>query len=123
MGISEQISRRPAVKWTVVGVLGLAVVVAAWRAIPRGGEQAEVMAPVTVTCRETGKVWTMRTAEIERQLISRKFPLNREEGLKNPDTGKLTGFPEGWEEICLKVDEMQLKAVEQANAPTKPKQE
>lgn len=120
MRLSESIAKRPVVKWVLISLLGLALVVAVVRALPRAAVPQEAMESVEITCRETGKVWTMRMAEIDRQLISRKSPLNRDEGLKNLDTGKLTGFPAQWDAICDRIDAMQQEAVAEANIPRPP---
>lgn len=120
MRLSESIAKRPVLKWVFVSLLGLALVVAVVRALPRAQVPQEAMESVEITCRDTGKVWTMRMAEIDRQLISRKSPLNRSEGLKNTDTGKLTGFSANWDAICDRIDAMQQEAVAEANVPKPP---
>src|SRR5688572_33339622 len=48
---------------------------------------------LTIKCIETGKEWTVKRGIMEVQLRARGTQLDPLQGLPNPDTGKLTGFP------------------------------
>ncbi len=108
MGMREFLNKQPMLGWGVAAIIALvAVVMFVWNM--RGGETAELTQTVTIRCKETGKEWTMPRGAMEKQLMLRPYPVNPDEGLINPDTGKPTGFP---------VDDWKL-TVERINASRK----
>jgi hypothetical protein len=59
---------------------------------------------VTIKCRETGDEWTMPRGRMEQMLWDRPAPLDPSQGLPNPKTGKLTGFPKSdWENTIERI--------------------
>jgi hypothetical protein len=61
---------------------------------------------LTIKCVETGDEWTIKRGIMEKQLRGRGSELNPLEGLPNPKTGKLTGFPKNteWEETVTRIN-------------------
>lgn len=118
MGVREFINKSPILGWTVAAVLAVLAVVLIVRNF-RGGETSELTETVTIRCRDTGKEWTMKRGEMEKQLMLRPYPVNPDEGLINPDTGKPTGFPvDAWKQTVDMINaERAPLATEGANAP------
>ncbi len=108
MGLRDAINQKPMLGWGLAAVLAVATAYFAYRGLT-AGETRELTENVTIRCRETGKEWTMTRGAMEKQLYMRPYPLNPDEGLPNPDTGKPTGFP---------VDDWK-KAIEEINAERK----
>lgn len=92
MGVRQVLESKPLLGWALAALLLIAAAFTVYRS-SRGGEQAFLGEMVTVRCRETGKEWKMSRGDIEKRLMLRGHPLNPDEGLPNPDTGKPTGFP------------------------------
>lgn len=109
MGLRNTLNQKPMLGWGLAAALALATAYFAYRGMS-GGETSELTEIVTIRCRETGKEWTMPRGAMEKQLYMRDYPVDPNEGLINPDTGKPTGFP---------VDDWK-KAVERINAERKP---
>lgn len=121
MGVREFVNKQPMLGWGVAAVIALLAVVLFVRNLT-GGETAELTQMVTIRCRDTGKEWTMPRGAMEKQLMMRPFPVNPDEGLINPDTGKPTGFPvDDWK---LTVDRINATrkalATGAASGPHKP---
>ena len=84
-----------------------------------GGEVAELSEMVTIRCRDTGKEWKLARGVMEKQLMMRTYPVNPEEGLVNPDTGKPTGFPvDDWRRTIDRINAVRKPLAEKAAAKT-----
>lgn len=121
MGVREFVNKQPMLGWGVAAVIALLAVFLFVRNLT-GGETAELTQMVTIRCKDTGKEWTMSRGAMEKQLMMRPFPVNPDEGLINPDTGKPTGFPvDDWK---LTVDRINATrkalAADPTSAPHKP---
>ncbi len=98
-------------KWVKIGAAAVLLVVAAYLIVPQltgGGSSStsRVISDVKIIDKETGETWTEKLGRIQAALLKRPSPLDRSQGLPNPKTGKLTGFPEsGWEELLKAIDE------------------
>lgn len=104
MGVREIVNKNPAVGWSVAAILAVVTVVLLIRNLG-GGETAELTETVTIRCRETGHEWVMKRGEMEKQLMLRPYPVNPEEGLINPETGKPTGFPvDSWKQTVEMIN-------------------
>ncbi len=80
---------------------------------------------VTIKCRETGDEWTIPRGRMEQILWDRPAPIDPSQGLPNPKTGRLTGFPKSdWEQTVERISaertEIALKRSHKAPA-TAPK--
>ncbi|MBX3356803.1 MAG: hypothetical protein KF745_00085 [Phycisphaeraceae bacterium] len=82
---------------------------------------------VTLKDSQTGEEWTMPRGVMETQLRERGLSLDAKEGLPNPKTGTLTGFPKNseWEETVTRlnretqelVKSRQLRPPQQSSTP------
>lgn len=105
--IREFLNKRPALGWAVAAVLLLVVAYSLYRlrrvddnpyALDRTTEM------VTIRCRETGEEWQMPRGRMEQILWDRPAPLDPSQGLPNPTTGRLTGFPKSdWENTIDRI--------------------
>src|SRR5690606_41679622 len=62
---------------------------------------------ITIRCSETGKAWSMPRGRLEKELLLRGTPLDPSVGLKNPDSGRPTGFPadrDMWERTIKRLN-------------------
>jgi hypothetical protein len=104
MGIRDTMQKNPMVGWVLAGSLLLAAG-AIFVVRSRPSEQQQLTQIVTIRCSETGETWTMPRGALEKQLMMRKYPLDSNDGLPNPKTGKNTGFPiDQWKETIDRVN-------------------
>lgn len=99
------LAERPMLGWAIAAVMMLGAAYLLYRQF-MAGETRELTQMVTIRCIETGETWQMPRGQMESELYTRSFPLDPNEGLVNPKTGKKTGFP---------VDDWKL-TVERINA-------
>jgi hypothetical protein len=116
MGLREFINKRPMLGWAVAVLIALGATIMFLRNLS-GGETAELTQMVTIRCVETGKEWTMPRGAMEKELMLRPYPVNPEEGLVNPDTGRPTGFPiDDWAVTVKRVNASRAPLAEKAGA-------
>lgn len=124
MDIREFINRQPMLGWAVAVVVALIATMMFLRNLG-ASETSELSQDVTVRCRDTGKEWKMRRGVMEKELMMRPYPVNPDEGIINPDTGKPTGFPvDDWKLTVDRVNSSRAplaeKQVPKKSAPAKP---
>lgn len=120
MGVRDFINKQPMLGWGVAAVVALVAVFMFFRNLG-AGETAELTQEVTVRCRETGKEWKMPRGAMEKQLMLRPYPVNPEEGLINPDTGKPTGFPiDDWKLSVDRINASRAPLAEKQNSAKPP---
>jgi len=126
--IRQYLNKHPAAGWGVAAVLLLLV---GWSVLrmrsandnPYSLNRTTEM--VVIKCRETGDEWTMPRGRMEQMLWDRPAPIDPSQGLPNPKTGKLTGFPKSdWEQTVERIsaerEDMAMKRSRKAPpAPTK----
>lgn len=88
----KSLAERPMLGWGVAAIMMLAAAFLVYRQVT-GGETRELGSMVTIRCTETGDTWQVPRGVMEKELYMRPFPINPDEGLINPKTGKRTGFP------------------------------
>jgi hypothetical protein len=81
---------------------------------------------VTIKDRESGEEWTMPRGRMEQMLWDRPAPIDLSQGLPNPKTGKLTGFPKSeWEQTVERISaerqDIALKRSSKSAPPPAPK--
>ncbi|HPO92846.1 MAG TPA: hypothetical protein PL072_05170 [Phycisphaerales bacterium] len=120
MSLRATLEKYPMVGW---GLAALLLIGAAFLLVrSRGVEQQELAETITIRCSETGKEWKMTRGAVEKQLMMRPYPINPDEGLTNPDTGKPTGFPvDHWKEMVHILNEDRKAAMEDAASSAAPK--
>jgi hypothetical protein len=123
MRVLDYMNKHPKVGWGVAGgILVLALLVFILNR--PSSETNELAETVTIRCRETGQEWTMTRGAMEKQLMLRSYPVNPEEGLLNPDTGRPTGFPvDDWNKTVKMINDMRSERAEKdkAKKPAPPK--
>lgn len=105
MGLRQALNERPALGWGVAAIVAvLAIAIFMYRNIA-GDETRELSSEITLRCSETGKEITLPRGAVEKQLMGRDYPVNPDEGLINPDTGKPTMFPvDDWKSMVMTVN-------------------
>ena len=99
--IRQYLNKHPAAGWGVAAVLLLLVgwsVLRMRTANDNPYSLNRTTETVVIKCRETGEEWTMPRGRMEQMFWDRPAPIDPSQGLPNPKTGKLTGFPKSdWE--------------------------
>ena len=123
MGVREFLKSKPWMGWGLAGVLLLVCALVWYRSLNAGANEYSVdrmTQTVTIRDRETGEEWTLPRGRMEQYLWDRPLPIDPSQGLPNPKTGKLTGFPKSeWESTVDRiVKEREVTA--QNSGPVKP---
>jgi hypothetical protein len=107
MGVREFLKSKPSLGWGLAGALVLICAFVWYRSLSGGSNITSVdrMAQeITIKDRETGEEWPIARGRMELYLWERKLPIDPNEGLPNPNTGKLTGFPKSeWESTVDRI--------------------
>lgn len=122
MSIRQFLEKRPALGWGIASILLVIAAVAVGRSVVQNRRPA-LAEEITIRCVETGKEWKLPRGVVEKQLIMRPYPLSPDEGLPNPDTGKLTGFPvDDWKRMVEGINSDRKAAMEEEGivVPTPP---
>jgi hypothetical protein len=123
MGLRQALNERPILGWAVAAAVAVVALAMFIRNLG-GGETQELSQEVTLRCSETGKEIKMPRGAVEKQLMMRPYPVNPDEGLPNPDTGKLTMFPvDDWKNMVSGVNASRKPLAEKgggAPAPPRP---
>ena len=117
----EYLRKQPMLGWALAAVLMLVAAYSLWRNF-QSGDIAQLTQNVTIRCSETGETWQVPRGVIEKQLYQRPYPVNPNEGLINPKTGKATGFPvDDWKQTIERINN-EIKALQpnQSQAPPSP---
>ena len=97
--------KNPMAGWAVAGLLMLVAAVMVFTRLTAKSETAQLTELVTIRCSETGDTWTMPRGMMEKELYLRSYPVDPNQGLANPKTGKFTGFPvDAWKETVSRVN-------------------
>lgn len=104
------LKERPMLGWVVAGALMLVAAFMLYRQFT-GGQVQELSQQVTIRDSETGDTWELTRGAMEKELYMRPLPIDPNEGLLNPKTGKRTGFPVGdWKETVTRINEERTAA-------------
>ncbi len=103
----EWFKDNPIVAGGLVVIAALAVYFA-WRQFSAPGNATlhdTLTQIVTIRDKETGDEWEMPRGRMEQLLWDRPAPVNPNEGIVNPKTGKPNGFPiSQWEETIKRIN-------------------
>ncbi len=107
--LRQFINGKPWLGWAVAAVMLILSIVLYYRLSGKGDPYSveRLSQTVTIKCIETGDEWTMNRGMMEKTLRYRGAVLNPTEGLPNPKTGRLTGFPfnkSEWEATIARIN-------------------
>jgi hypothetical protein len=112
MSFRDTLEKNPLIGWGIAAILLVVAAVFVYRTVAGSGEQRELSQMITIRCRETGKEWKVLRGSMEKELMLRPHPLNPDEGLVNPETGKRTGFPvDDWKELLDSMNQERADAM------------
>src|SRR5690349_7565115 len=105
--LRKLLAERPAPGWLVAGLL-LALLALSLLRLRRVDDNPysldRTTELVTIKCRETGEEWQLPRGRMEQMLWDRPAPLDPSQGLPNPSSGRLTGFPKSdWENTIDRI--------------------
>lgn len=114
MSARDFLNNKPWLGWVVAGAILLISVAVYWKMSGKGDPYSveRLSQDVTIKCVETGDEWTMQRGLMERELRRRTGLIDPTQGLPNPKTGRLTGFPfdkDSWEATVRRLNEEKLK--------------
>ena len=103
--IRRFMQQSPMAGWGLAGVLMLVAAVMVYTRLTAKSETAQLTEIVTIRDGETGETWQMPRGMMEKELYLRGYPLDPNQGLPNPKTGKFTGFPaDAWKETIGRIN-------------------
>jgi hypothetical protein len=109
MGIRETLKSKPWAGWSLAGVLFIVMIWVWYRGLYGNSNPTSLertTQEITIRDRETGEEWTMARGRMEQMLYERPMPIDPNQGLPNPKTGKLTGFPKSeWESTVDRISQ------------------
>jgi hypothetical protein len=115
--LRQFVNSKPWLGWTLAAALLVLSIVLYYRLSgkndPYSVERMSEM--VTIKCVETGDEWTMNRGMMEKTLRERGTVLSPSEGLPNPKTGRLTGFPfnkSEWEATIARINQEKQDVLE-----------
>lgn len=107
MSVRDFLKSKPWMGWAMAAGLLLVCALVWYRSLNAGSNEYSVdrmTQVVTIRDRETGEEWTMPRGRMEQYLWDRPLPIDPAQGLPNPKTGKLTGFPKSeWESTVDRI--------------------
>lgn len=103
--LREKMAEKPMLGWGIASVLLIGAAILAFTRFSAKDETNQLTQMVTIRCTETGETWQVLRGVMEKELYLRPLPVNPNEGLFNPKTGKKTGFPiDQWKETVERIN-------------------
>lgn len=103
--LREFMRKNPMMGWVVAAVLMLGAAAVIIMQFGNKSETEQLTQFVTIRCTETGDTWQVLRGVMEKELYLRPYPIDPNQGLINPKTGKATGFPiDAWKETVDRVN-------------------
>jgi hypothetical protein len=98
--------QNPMVGWGFAAVLMLFAAGMLYMRLTAKTEVAQLTEMVTLRDAETGDTWQLPRGVMEKELYMRAPPIDPNQGLVNPKTGKANGFPvDAWKETVQRINE------------------
>jgi hypothetical protein len=123
--IREFVNKRPWLGWAVAGVMFVGSYFV-YRQLSGKNDPYNVdrmSETVTLKCVETGDEWEMSRGQMELELRERPGMVQATAGLRNPKTGKYTGFPFSkgeWEETLARLNRERQEIIDKRKASGTP---
>jgi hypothetical protein len=119
------IENHPKAGWGLAALLLLVAAVFLATRIIHKTETDELTQIITIRDSETGDTWQVPRGVMEKELYLRHYPVDPNQGLINPKTGKPNGFPvDAWKQTVARIngERSQVEGKLQGNAkpPTPP---
>jgi ABC-type amino acid transport substrate-binding protein len=109
--LRDKLAEKPMLGWGIASVLLIAAAVLVWMRFASKDETAQLTQMVTIRCAETGDTWQVLRGIMEKELYLRPAPVDPNQGLINPKTGKPTGFPiDQWKETVSRINQERAAA-------------
>ncbi len=105
----EMLNENP---WIAKALIGVVLLAALAFAVLRGGGDSDPYSKdrlterVTIVDSETGDSWETLRARMEKELRLRPGQIDPAQGLRNPETGTPTGFPEDQADWAKTIDRL-----------------
>ena len=115
--VRDFVNKRPWLGWAVAGVMFIGSYVL-YRQLSGKNDTYSVdrmSETVTLKCVETGEEWQMSRGQMELELRDRPGMVDPAAGLRNPKTGKYTGFPFSkgeWEETIARLNKERQEVID-----------
>jgi hypothetical protein len=91
--------------WGLAAVLMLFAAGMLYMRLMSKSESEQLTEMVTIRCSETGETWEVLRGVMEKELYLRPYPVDPNQGLVNPSTGKPTGFPvDAWKQTVERIN-------------------
>lgn len=104
-GLRTFLQNRPMLGWGLAAVLMLFAAGMLYMRLMSKSESEQLTEMVTIRCSETGETWEVLRGVMEKELYLRPYPVDPNQGLVNPSTGKPTGFPvDAWKQTVERIN-------------------
>jgi len=99
------LQNRPMLGWGLAALLMLFAAGMLYMRLMSRDEAEQLTQMVTIRCSETGETWEVLRGVMEKELYLRPYPVDPNQGLINPKTGKPTGFPvDAWKQTVERIN-------------------
>ena len=120
--LRDQLNARPWLGWVFAGIVVLAAVFMYFRM--RGGDESALSGDalteeVTVRYTDTGKTVTMLRGRLTRELLSSDGMVDPSQGIRNPETGLLSGVlvnDRDWKRLVAEINVLKDDAIKNKSA-------
>ncbi len=103
--LREFMQKSPMMGWAMAALLMLFAAFMLYTRLNPKDETRQLTEMVTIRCSETGETWKVQRGIMEKELWLRPYPVDPNQGIVNPKTGKPTGFPvDAWKETVEQIN-------------------
>lgn len=120
--LRDQLNARPWLGWAFAGAVVVAAVVMYFRM--KGGDEGALSGDalteeVTIRYTDTGKTVTMLRGRLTRELLGKDGKLDPSQGIRNPETGQLSGVlvnDKEWNKLVAEINALKEDAAKNKSA-------